>query len=225
MNRVVYIFVLFALLFSACSEDDEGTNMQLSTGQEYYPIYIGQESVFQIDSIQYDDFTGRVDTLRHQRRELVEEQLTDGENRLAYNVGVYTRANDTSNWRKVKVIRRTLTDRRLEVLEENVVRIDLVFPVADGVEWNPNALNANNEEEYVYANVNMPFQLNGSNYDSTITVQQEDRENLIERMFAEEKYARGMGLIYRRSIDVRTDFMSGEIESGFDVRIRLISFR
>lgn len=215
---------MIPLLFSACTEDDDAGVALSSIGHEYFPLSINQESIFQVDSIKYDDFTGRTDTFRHQRRELVEELIVDEENREAFNVGVYTRANDTSNWGKVKLIRKTRTNRRLEVLEDNVVRIDLVFPISNGVEWNPNALNANTEGEYTFGDVNFSFTLDGVIYDSTITVEQVDEENLIERMFAEEKYASGRGLIYRRSIDVRTT-VSGEIESGYDVSIRLISFK
>jgi hypothetical protein len=48
-------------------------------------------------------------------------------------------------------------------------------------------------------------------------VKQADEENLIEKRFAEEKYAPNLGLIFRRDLNIRTSF-NGEILSGYDCR-------
>ncbi|MBL4707382.1 MAG: hypothetical protein JKY48_02955 [Flavobacteriales bacterium] len=222
MKQIGVLFLLFTLLTLACKDDDT-TLPEEFVGLQYLPLKVGQESIYKIDSIIYNEFTGGVDTIRLQLRELVYESILDAEQRKAFEIGIYQRANDTLEWRLIRVIRKTRTASKYELLDNNQRTVPLIFPVSMDKKWDVNSLNATAEVEYLYKSVNESLLLNGVNYDSTLSVIQLDEENLIERQFAEEKYALGFGLIYRRDLNIETDF-DNNILSGYDATVELISF-
>lgn len=222
MRKIGMLFLFLALLTVACREDDTAP-VQEFTGLQYLPLTVGQESIYQVDSVLYNEFTGRVDTIRLQLREKVAYSIIDAEQRTAFTIGIYQRANDTLAWRLIREIRKTRTEKRYELLDNNQTTVPLIFPISLGKEWDVNSLNTSNAVEYSYQSVNESLQINEVKYDSTLTVLQLDEENLIERRFAEEKYAIGFGLILRKDINVRTDF-NNKIISGYDATVKLIDF-
>ena len=147
----------------------------------------------------------------------------DGGNRETFIVEIYTRAADTLPWRINRITKRTLTDYRLEVLDNNLVTVPLVFPIALRKRFNSNVLNTRAEKDYVYTSVNEPFSNGNLQYDSTISILQFEEENLIEQILEVETHATGVGLILRQHKDVETEF-NGDIRSGFESEMRLISF-
>ncbi len=223
MKKIIYIG-LFLLCCTSCEDEDTEPLSDDFFYYQYFPLQLGQEHVFQIDSILYDDFSGSVDTLSHQRREVVERTFIDNENREAFIVGIYQRADSSASWSKKEEIYRVLTRVRLEENNNNERKILLVFPVRDDKRWNSNPLNLNDAEEYVYANVHQPLDLNATTYDSTLTINQRDEQNFIERFFSQEKYATQTGLIYRKDISLRTD-LDGTIRSGYNATLQLIEFK
>mgnify|MGYP000319837453 FL=1 len=147
----------------------------------------------------------------------------DGGNRETFIVEIYTRAADTLPWRINRITKRTLTDYRLEVLDNNLVTVPLVFPIALRKRFNSNVLNTRAEKDYVYTSVSEPFSNGNLQYDSTISILQFEEENLIEQILEVETHATGVGLILRQHKDVETEF-NGDIRSGFESEMRLISF-
>ena len=147
----------------------------------------------------------------------------DGGNLETFIVEIYTRAADTLPWRINRITKRTLTDYRLEVLDNNLVTVPLVFPIALRKRFNSNVLNTRAEKDYVYTSVSEPFSNGNLQYDSTISILQFEEENLIEQILEVETHATGVGLILRQHKDVETEF-NGDIRSGFESEMRLISF-
>ena len=147
----------------------------------------------------------------------------DGGNRETFIVEIYTRAADTLPWRINRITKRTLTDYRLEVLDNNLVTVPLVFPIALRKRFNSNVLNTRAEKDYVYTSVSEPFSNGNLQYDSSISILQFEEENLIEQILEVETHATGVGLILRQHKDVETEF-NGDIRSGFESEMILISF-
>ena len=84
----------------------------------------------------------------------------------------------------------------LKKVEENERYIKLIFPVASGQAWNGNAYNSLGEQDYQYGNVNVPYSVNGLNFDSTATVLQDDivpDSNLVQVRIEEEMFAKHVG--------------------------------
>ena len=64
-SKCIYSLILISILFYACKKDED-VNETLFFGYQYIPIHEGDERIYQVDSIIYDDFTGLVDTIRFQ---------------------------------------------------------------------------------------------------------------------------------------------------------------
>lgn len=221
MNKTPLPFLLVAL-FIACSEDEEPTIHKIE-GYRYFPLQLQQERVYQVDSILYDDFSGTVDTLSFQRRELIKDQFVDDSKRTVFITEVSFRTNDSMEWRVQKDFTQLRMDRRAEVMVDDLTIVPLIFPFSVGESWDGNAFNTKEEQHFQYRDLYQSFEINDLIFDSAITVGQIDRETLIDRYYREEKYAAGIGLIFRKDIAVETE-LDGEIRNGYEATISLLEF-
>ena len=223
MKKFVLFFALIGFL-SACKDDDENSIDVPFIGKEYVSLIVGQEAIYQIDSTIYDEFTGRINQISLQQREYVARIELDAENRETFSVEIYTRLADSLPWRINRVTRRTLTTSRYEVMDNNLITVPLVFPIAVDKKWNSNVLNTNSDKDYEYVIVNEPFSNGNLQYDSTVSVLQFEENNLIEQIAERETYAKNIGLVFREHKDLETEF-NVDIRSGFQSEMRLISFK
>ena len=188
-----------ALLLTACKTK---TADPVDLGESYIPVAAGTWLQYRVDSIDHNAFTGEVDTFQFQLREVVESSSTDTEGRTAYRIERYKRNDDNAAWGLTDVYSATLTNTGFERFEENVRYLRLSFPPKDGKTWDGNSFNNNAEQEYEYSNVHVGRTVGTHNFDSTLTVVQENNTNLIEIRKAEEHYARNIGLVYKEIIDL-----------------------
>lgn len=220
LNWFKFVFSATILLsFSAC--EDRTTccliDVPPPTLLHYVSIEVGSEQVYQLDSIIYDDFSGTVDTLRHWRRELTVNTFRDLENRLNYRQEIYVRKDTMNEWQKVKVRSVFLNESRFEVKEDNITKVKLRYPIKQGAQWDANVMNTLEEQNYTYKGIFEKEKLAWKCFTTVLLVNQIDEGNLIEKRFAEEKYAPQYGLISRRDLNITTSF-DGEILSGYDCR-------
>ena len=107
------------------------------------------------------------------------------------------------------------TDFALEFIENNMRFLKLKGPIRDAFTWKGNSyidtysLNSNvkylDDWEYTYENVNMSQTVGAFTLDSTLDVNQRDEiignpadpNSYSEINFSAEKYAKGVGLVYR----------------------------
>lgn len=206
----------------AC-KDDENEEFDIDYGYDYAPIAIGQSSIFQIDSIIYDDFNSSSDTISFQQKEEVVSSFLDDAGAEAYRIELSQRTNDSIDWKLIRVFSSRKNKTRYVRTDNNIATVLLVFPPEKGKEWDGNFLNTKDELEFSYTSVNQAETINQQNYPSIVTVLQEDEFNRIQQFFTEEKYARGVGLVYRKDKQLETE-LNGDIRSGYDATTRLIEF-
>lgn len=218
----LFLLVLVVGLF-ACGEDDE-TQPEVFVGYNYAPLEIGQEAVYFIDSLIYDEFTPLPIRKSFYRQEVVTDTIIDGEGRIAFNIEVNERTADSLDWKFVKFIRKTRTESKLEKLEENIPTVELIFPIKEGEVWNRNVLNTLESVEVNYELTNLPYQSAELNYDSTVTLNIRKEENLIERIETSEVYALNTGIILRSDMDLITD-LDGNVRDGYEMSATLVSFK
>ncbi|HET6992688.1 MAG TPA: hypothetical protein VFJ43_15245, partial [Bacteroidia bacterium] len=83
---------------------------------------------------------------------------------------------------------------------------------------------------YKYSGVDEPYMVNNVNFDSTLTVVQKDEENLLNRRYYVEHYARNVGMIEKNVIDVFDDSLVigipvvDRIYGGVIYNIKLVSW-
>ena len=87
-------------------------------------------------------------------------------------------------------------------VEENIRFTKLVFPIKNGEYWNGNAYNDLLFCEYTYDSIHEPYELNSFSFDSTVTVLQKDLYTAVDYQNAYEVYAKNVGLIYKKDINL-----------------------
>ena len=92
-------------------------------------------------------------------------------------------------------------------VEENIDFIKLIFAPKIGDTWNGNTYNTLEVWDYEYTSVDSRDTINTLVLDSVLTVVQKDDANIIEREYAEEKYARGIGRVSKTyiSLDIQNE--------------------
>ena len=212
--------LLFGLILSVIScKKDSDLSQNPDLGYNYFPVDSGRWIVYKADSIVHNDFTGTVDTFRFQIMEVMAGDFKDNEGRVSQRLERYKRENETSSWKIKDVWWMTKTATRAEQSEENRRYIKLAFPVKNGQSWDGNALNTETAQHYSYEDVHEPYQINGLSFDSVVTVLQQDQLNIIEKKYSIEKYAKGVGMVYKEYISL--DFQK---DAGVEYTLKIIAY-
>jgi hypothetical protein len=215
---------LLALLLStalaiSCSKTGQP---EPDMGYNYFPLATGHYVIYEVDSIDYNAFTNSVDTFRFEVKELVGEEFIDNASRPSKRVYRYYRQSPSQEWDIHSVSIVTLLKERLEKVENNQRFIKLIFPVREGMDWKGNSYTSLPSWEYEFRDADKPKEIRGIAYDSTVTVQLVEDENLIEAQNYKEIYARNIGLAAREIVDIKTE-VDGTIKSGLKFYQRIKS--
>lgn len=217
MRSLIVIGIAVVLLIGC-----KGENAEVDMGYTYYPARVGSWIEYEVDSIRHfpdDD----ADTLRYQIREYLESAFTDEAGRSARRIERYFRLDADADWGLADIWMVSLTERKVEKVEENIRYTRLTFPVRQGQFWDGNALNENDPWNYSYEAVDVPLSSNGVLFDSTATVIQEGAVNLIEQERGSEIYVRNIGMIYKEHIEIQTDVnyttdpSAANIQGGYEL--------
>lgn len=214
MLKRLFPLLLLVSVFSCEKKTDDFTVDPLS---EYYPLAVGDFIDYYLDSTVFETF-GTVTVTRHyQAREIVEDSMRDNQNRKAFRVVRYLRETEQDQWRASITYMVTPLKNSIEVTENNLRFIKLISPVRPGVTWKGNRyidtysadLNVSYMEgwDYTYDSVGMPLTIGGLSFENTVKVFERDEflgqdpaipgTQYAEETIASEKYAKGIGLIYR----------------------------
>ena len=208
---VACIFVLSCCLI-ACNEQ-ETEMVEVDFGYDYFPLAIGKSWTYQIDSIFFDPAIGgtAIDTIATFLQETIVDTFTNLEERTAYRVEQFFRRNPSEDWQLVKVFTLSRDENRAFRTEDNLTFVKLTFPAKVNNIWDGNAfldeflkVDIKGEQveffknwDYLILEEGQLFELDTFRFEQYLVVQNADDENLIERRFAVERYARGVGLITR----------------------------
>ena len=236
-SSVLLILVTCGLLFFACNEATVKENLEIAKGVDYYPIEVGKFISYQLDSIIYSGISGSEcvfarDTFSTLLKEEVVDVFEDNTGDLNYIVERYTRPDENSVWAVKDVWNTKITNTKVERVEENLRFIKMVFPVREGATWNGNGFFQDTttvlggetidfyehwSDEYEFDSVDQPEEINGMMFDSVMTViQSAPSTNKINHRVSIEKYARGVGLIYKEMLILDTQCKIGETACGGD---------
>ena len=154
--------------------------------------------------------------MSYEAKYVVDSLITDNLGRPAYRIFRFLRKSAPDAWVPSGTFMAVNTINRLEFIENNLRYIKLELPVKDGFSWKGNSyidtysLNSElkylDDWDYVYDSVGAPATVGTFNLDNTVTVHQRDEINgepgidtaYSEINFSEEKYAKDIGLVYRK---------------------------
>lgn len=226
-GRSYHFFLLITISFIvpcllSCKKDKDLPPAYL--GYEYFPFDTGHYVVYDVQKITWDDFyePPLVDTQHYEVKEVSESFFTDNEGRKTLRIERYKKEHDTASWQLIDVWMSNRTNSTAEKIEENTRYVKLVFPIKYGQFWDGNSYNILEEQTYEYQDIFQPYSIDTISFDSTVTVLQNDEFTLISNKYAQEVYARNIGMVYKRFIDVETE-TTGEVKSGLDLTMKIKS--
>lgn len=198
-----YFLISFISVFPSSCKKDEAPDV----GYNYYPDRVGKYVIYEVDSISKDDLLNVDDTFKMQLKEVIESIYLDNQGRPTMRIERYkkfyssTTPYDSMEWTLTDVWSATRTGTTLETNEENISYTRLIFPVRkNGTSWDGNAPNIFEAWGYEYTAVDVPETINSFSFDSVATVSEINTTNLVETKYSEAKYAKNVGLVYRKII-------------------------
>lgn len=227
-NILIYIVLFIAFFTWQCKKKEPVPDV----GYEYFPTTQKLYAIYQVDSFFYDSFNFEIDSFSYQVKEIIESEIIDNSGRKTLRLERYYRANASAAWQIKDVWVANRTNSTAEKTEENIKFVKLAFPVKASTHWNGNIYNTLKEQDYTYEKINEPFSINNYSFDSTVTVIQIADSSLIEKKLQYEIYAKHVGMVYKKHIDVKDqsseiDFslpFDKRIDTGVDYTYRLIEY-
>ncbi len=235
-------FAFIILLLVSCKK--ENTSFTTTSVNAYFPLGVGKLIIYDLDSTVFTNFN-QTETVRHyQAQYKVQDSTTDNLGREGYTIYRYLRSDSTQNWTMDNVFTVFPTDNLVECIQDNLRFIKLAAPVDNGFSWKGNSYLAFDpyrsyvfanpafmeDWEYTYEDVNKPLTVGTETFDSTVTVLEVADSTgdpkvpgteYAEKTYSIEKYAKGVGLIYK-------DFIHWEYQAidhtykGFGERLSII---
>jgi len=193
------LWLLFAVLWG-CREETVAPN-DARSGMNYFPMEKGNWWEYEVDLTTYNLLDS---TYSHFfLREVVADTFTDLSGGTSYRLERLVRETEAQEWELDSVWTARLTTTQAIRTENNVPFIKLVFPLAEGKEWNGNAINARGQELYKASSIGSLLSIGDLNYENTITItQREVPDTLVFQDVRREYFAADIGLIKKEFIQL-----------------------
>jgi len=226
MRKSIWLILTLVVVFFSCSKDNDYVAPDI--GHDYAGLEAGKYVVYDVDSFFYDDFNSTIDTSYFQIKEVVDSEYEDLEGEEAFKIIRYRKEIDSTSWVLIDVWYSKLTQTNFQKTEENNKFVKLIFPVRNNSTWNGNSMNNLDEMEYAYTSIDHSETVGGVSLNNVLTVLQYEFSPLTEENLFEEKYAKGIGLVYKKSIEIYNVYNTStglwERNSGFDITMTLSSY-
>ena len=242
-------FALAALIFFSCKKDKDA--FTTDKPEDYFQLQQGKYVVYQLDSTVFPNFGRDTEIHSYQEKQVVDALITDALGRPSYRVFRFLRDSaGTGPWTPAGTVMVTPVQHTLELIENNLRFIKLVAPITQDNTWKGNRFlpdepydplfSFNNDFDiatwdYTYSALNETVTLNGKTYDSVLTVDGindvinvpvTDINNYGSINYQQEKYAKGVGMIFQELImweyQPNTGGSGGGFKEGFGVKRTLI---
>jgi hypothetical protein len=232
------------VVFDGCKKQTE--DLSTPTLSDYFPLQVGKSYLYRLDSTVPASFGTALIVKSYQAKDSIESTFSDNAGRLSYRI--FRSVRDTAgvgSWKFAATYVATPTQQWIEYVDNNLRFIKLHAPIAEGYTWPAHSfidtkslsttVSYLDEWQYQYRNVNQPYSVLNTTYDSTVTVFQQDEttppgpfdpNNYQQRNFAKEVYAKGIGLIYKEFLHWtwQTTPPPAKYEDGsYGVKLQLIS--
>ena len=220
MKKQNNFIILFLIIISSCKPINY---INENYHSKYFPIELNQEKEFLVTNINHSSF-GK-DTVTYYLKEVISEKFLNLEGDSAYRIERFWKTGSIDNYEinDIWVANKSLNFAQL--VEENIRFTKLIFPFDVNVVWDGNAFNNQQSQEYRIESINIPYNVNGLSFDSSITVIQNYKSNLLEYENSKEIYVIGVGLVYKEEIEVLINSAdSNDFSQGYEFYQELIEF-
>ena len=220
-----YSLFLFAAVviisFSSCKKSND--DFQTPGLSEYFPLTVGKYITYNLDSLVYTNFGTSTEVHSYQVKYETDAQITDNKGRPAYRIIRYIRSLPTDPWLSDNTFMAINDTYNLEFVENNLRFLKLHLPIRNNYSWKGNSyidtysLNSEvkylDDWDYIYDSIGVQQQVGSFTLDNCLVVDQRDEvignpmdtDSYSEINYSREKYASGIGMVYR-------DFLHNEYQ-------------
>jgi hypothetical protein len=234
--------VLFAVLVFTILQTckDESIPVPVDESLAYFPLQPGKYIEYRMDSVIFDVVSGKKtkDTTISYIREMVADTFTDLAGRKTFRLERFYKKGPTDPWTIHGVWTAQLTPNGFERTEDNLKFIKMIFPMVPDQEFN-GLVYIDTEAPYYIADepvtiyrqwgfqkvqkTNQKERVGLFDLDQVATVLLNNSRNVIEKRYAVEKYAKGIGMVYKEMqiLDCQScpgNTLDTEAERGFILR-------
>ncbi|MEO6682356.1 MAG: hypothetical protein ABIN48_05975 [Ginsengibacter sp.] len=214
MTKNALLSLLLIVLFTSCKKESE--IYESASLDDYFPLQVGKYITYDLDSTVFVNFGKVRQVVSYQVKDMVDAKITDNLGRPSYRIIRYSRKTASDPWIANNTFMATPTDKSMEFVENNLRYIKLILPVKADNSWRGNSYidtyTSGNDMryldnwDYIYDSVSMPLSIRSFNFENTIKVFHRDEDigdpkipgtGYAEKTYSLEKYAKGVGLIYR----------------------------
>jgi hypothetical protein len=236
MKKLQVLFIISLVLITAggCKKT-VGTPSATIQPTDYLQLQVGKYVTYRLDSLQFVNFGSQDTIVSYQAMDVVDTLITDNLGRPSWRVIRYlSDTTGTAPWVPDITYMVTVTKQDVEVVENNLRFIKLVYPVSNGYNWSGNSyidvtsdtfnvLTYMQGWNYTYDSVGLLFNTLGGTVANSLTVIQEpditngdfsDPTRFSERDYSTEVYGKGIGLIYKSFLHQEYQPPNGGSNSG-----------
>lgn len=217
------LVVIVLLLFFGCKKEVIQVN---SLSYNYFPTEKGVYVIYDVDSIFHAETDNQNDdsvySYHFQIKERIDTSFLDLQGRTNQVLLRFKRIEVTDSWMLTAVWTQFINSTVAYRTEDNIIYHKLSFPINSTTTWNGNDSNTLDEEDYFYDYFHESSSVNGLSFDSTLSVIQIDENNYVEKIFGNEKYANGIGMIYKEKDDLGKK--NGQVVKGTEYKMQINSF-
>jgi len=216
MKKYPLLLIIAAVIisFSACKKSNEV--FTTAAVVDYAPFTVGKYITYNLDSLIYINFGTGIETHSYQVKYETDALITDNLGRPAYRIIRYIRNTPTGPWLSDNTFMAVNTTNSLEFIENNLRFLKLKLPIRDNYSWKGNtyidtySLNSDvkylDDWDYMYDSVGVQQKVGTLTLDNCLVVNQRDEvvgnpldpNSYSEINIGQEKYAAGIGLVYRK---------------------------
>jgi hypothetical protein len=116
-------------------------------------------------------------------------------------------------------------ENRAELVEENLRRVSLRFPVKSATLWDPNQFNAMPSMQAFYEKIHKPYSTGWIASDSTVHAVSVKELTLISYQHQYEVYGKGIGLMKKHFKDLQiSNFDTLNVKQGKELFLTLLEY-
>jgi hypothetical protein len=221
------LIVLLFLVGAAVACKKKPTNGGLgSFHYGYFPIKKGNYWIYQAVEISHDENAPVPhDTLIYDLKTEIGDTLYDNEGRIVYRFNRYKRNGVFNPWVLTDVWTTVVDENRAEVVEENIRRVALRFPIKSSTLWDPNQFNALPAQQCFYEKIHQPFSTGWIASDSAVLAVTVKELTLISYQHQYEVYGKNIGLMKKYFKDLQiSNFDTLNVKQGKELFLTLLEY-
>ena len=189
----------------------------------YLPIDTGYSWIYQMDSVVYYGTGASQDSFTYQVEHKVTDKFINAYGNTAFKIEVSAKMSPSSAWKFARTYSVSVSD--VEIIKSDFDFQELIMskPFALGKTWDGNLYNSDPESEFYIDKLHAPASYGAYQFDSTITIMQEEQINLVNSFKGLECYAKNTGLIYKEKERLSNLTDPAKI-TGYTYSMTLLSF-